>query len=783
MGKFKKIVALAAGLGMLGATLSGALAAPWTLDNYPKALGSPVTIVFGKDADVSDVVGATELASALKYEEETTTTTAATVSEGVLIKAAGNELNYNEDFEDIVDVLDKGDLDILADGTYDDNEGDNENSVTYTQELSFTNGTNILKYTTDDNEDNEPLGTYIEINDDENTYTYTLEFDDSVTYTNTSTGVDNDLEDTELTIMGNTYTIVDAGVSGGELNYLKLFGGVMELTIKEDETKTVQIDDTSYEITCKEVWTSSGNEVYAIFEVNGEESSKLSEGQSDEVSGLRIALKTAVDEEAGEGEDWATLYVGANVVELTDGQEVKVNGDELDGSEVTFDVTGDEWDGFSISYKPEDDLWLGVGEEWTDPVFGRFKFVFAGLEKTTETITASTSADDGTLTFKNNAGDTLEIPFVDNESIVFPGDDRVDQHVYTRQGGSSATQIEQGGNLLIYNDDYCNATDPKTVEDCEGIKLLVVTSGNEARIVEITDIDTDHNETDLKDLTTGTTWTNKDYTDGTPTEIDLWGGTSINITIDSTKGLVKVHGGLLDGATDYIETSLEGKVYLKFDRPNCEVSLKNSDYGDLFKFNFTTLDGDMVIKNIWPDNLVDIEKDSETKAEIDANNTGAILTWDSEDKDDLTIEYPEEEVYADVYVTPISATLVAGTNVEVKTVDAVSKLDSEVGNIAGVTTDGVILIGGPCVNTLTAEAMGKTYPACGADSGIPENKGIIKAYEVGDKKVLLVAGWSADDTRRACLALKYPTYKDWGLTGTEAEVTGTSFTDISVTTV
>ena len=778
MGKFKKIVALAAGLGMLGATLSGALATPWTLDNYPKALGSPVTIVYGKDADVSDVVGATELANALKYEEETTTTTAATVSEGVLIKAAGEELNYNEDFEDIIDVLDKGDLDILADGTYEDNEGDNENSVTYTQELSFTNGTNILKYTTDDNEDNEPLGTYIEINDKENTYTYTLEFDDSVKYTNTSTGVDDDLEDTELTIMGNTYTIVDAGVSGGELNYLKLFGGVMELTISEGETKTVQIGDTSYEISCDNVWTSG--DVYALISVNGEQSSKLKEGQSDEVSGLRIAVKTAVDEEAGESADWVTLYVGANVVELTDGQEVKVNGEELDGSEVSFDVTGDEWDGFSISYKPEDDLWLAVGEEWTDPVFGRFKFVFAGLEKTTETISASTSADDGTLTLTNNAGDTLEIPFVDNESTVFPGDDLVEDDVYTNQGGHG--QIEKGGNLLIYDGDYCNATGSKTVEDCEGIKLLVVTSGNEARIVEITDIDTDHNETDLKDLTTGTTWTNKEYVDGTPTKIDLWGGTSINITIDSSAKLVKINDGLLN-ASEYIETSLEGRVYLKFDGSNCEVSLKNSDAEDLFKFNFTTVDGDMVIKNIWPNNLVDIEKDSETKAEIDAANMGAILTWDSDDKDDLTIEYPEEDVYADVYVTPIGATLVAGTNVEVKTIDVVSKFDDEVGSIADATTEGLIIVGGPCINKLAAEAMGKTYPACGAESGIPENKGIIKTYEISGKKVLLIAGWSADDTRRACLALKYPTYKDWGLTGTEAEVTGTSLSDISVTTV
>ncbi len=780
MGKFKKIVALAAGLGMLGATLSGALAAPWTLDNYPKALGSPVTIVFGKDADVSDVVGATELASALKYEEETTTTTAATVSEGVLIKSAGDELNYEECFSNITSTLDSSDLDILADQTYDDNEGDNENSVTYTQEISFTygtDGTNCLKFTIDENEDNEPAGTYIEITDDDDTYTYTLEFDDSVAYTNTSTGVDNDLEDTELTIMGNTYTIVDAGVSGGELNYLKLFGGVMELTIKEGETKTIQIDDTSYEITCDNVWTS-GNDEYTLISVNGEQSSKLSEGQSDEVSGLRIAVKTVVDEEAAESEDWVQLYVGANVVELTDGQEVKVNGEELDGSEVTFDVTSDEWDGFSISYKPEDDLWLAVGEEWTDPVFGRFKFVFAGLEKTTETIKATTSGDDGTLTLTNNAGDTLEIPFIGNGTVVYPGDDLVESDVYTKQGDATS-QIAGGGNLLIKNENYCNATDK--IEDCEGI-LLLVASSNEVRIIEITDIDTDNNQTDLKDLTTGTTWTNEDYTPGQGTVIDLWGSATINITIDHDNKLVKINDGLL--GSDYIETPLEGRVYLSFDKPNSQVTVKNEDNETLFVFNFTTSDEDTVLDDINVYNeMMDQEEDSDIKVGLDAADYGAIITWDSEDKDDLTIEYPEEEVYADVYVTPISATLVAGTNVEVKTVDAVSKLDSEVGNIAGVTTDGVILIGGPCVNTLTAEAMGKTYPACGADSGIPENKGIIKAYEVGDKKVLLVAGWSADDTRRACLALKYPTYKDWGLTGTEAEVTGTSLSDISVTTV
>jgi len=86
----------------------------------------------------------------------------------------------------------------------------------------------------------------------------------------------------------------------------------------------------------------------------------------------------------------------------------------------------------------------------------------------------------------------------------------------------------------------------------------------------------------------------------------------------------------------------------------------------------------------------------------------------------------------------------------------------------------MILVGGPAVNRLTAEAMGLSYPTYGADSGIPEGKGLLKlingAFAEG-KVALVVAGWNAENTRAACQVLQ--DYQSYTLSGEAMEVTGT----------
>ncbi len=60
-------------------------------------------------------------------------------------------------------------------------------------------------------------------------------------------------------------------------------------------------------------------------------------------------------------------------------------------------------------------------------------------------------------------------------------------------------------------------------------------------------------------------------------------------------------------------------------------------------------------------------------------------------------------------------------------------------------------------------------------------KGKIKFYDNGGNVALVVAGYSGDDTRRAAKVLAQ--YDQYALSGSEVEVEGTTFTDMTVKTV
>jgi len=70
--------------------------------------------------------------------------------------------------------------------------------------------------------------------------------------------------------------------------------------------------------------------------------------------------------------------------------------------------------------------------------------------------------------------------------------------------------------------------------------------------------------------------------------------------------------------------------------------------------------------------------------------------------------------------------------------------------IVDFSKENVISVGGPCANGVTAELM--NFPPSCSDA-IEPNTGIIKLYEFESTSALVVAGFSAMDTRRACRAL------------------------------
>jgi hypothetical protein len=107
---------------------------------------------------------------------------------------------------------------------------------------------------------------------------------------------------------------------------------------------------------------------------------------------------------------------------------------------------------------------------------------------------------------------------------------------------------------------------------------------------------------------------------------------------------------------------------------------------------------------------------------------------------------------------------------------AVAKLDTEIGTAEKARN--IITVGGPCINRITAEAMGLTYPACGEASTIPEDSAIIEVMDdvfTTGKVVVVVAGWEAEHTRLACSVLQnYDAHAAEFGTAAKVIITGTT---------
>jgi len=121
-----------------------------------------------------------------------------------------------------------------------------------------------------------------------------------------------------------------------------------------------------------------------------------------------------------------------------------------------------------------------------------------------------------------------------------------------------------------------------------------------------------------------------------------------------------------------------------------------------------------------------------------------------------TINFPGVFTFGNVYIMTPTGTISSGgtggtiTTQQVLPIQAdVVKLDTDSDISTAIQNNDVIIVGGPCINKIAAQALGKTYPACGAASGIPENAALIQLFAdkfATGKTALLIAGWEADNT-------------------------------------
>lgn len=793
----KKIAAFAGGAIMVGATMTGALAA---LDNLPQpfvtasgvfdsyvvvgTLGWNPNAAFNSEAVTGlarDIASGIDIGASFAQVATSAASGSAatsTVSEGTTIELSGDMPYYGQDVYTVDSTMTSTDLDILDDGLFKESKGTNSNDVDYTQKIEFPTNTMNLTFSKDSESDNEEVAPHLLVSKSTAMYNYTMKFTTAVTYSNSTTAatVTDDWKNSKLSIQGKSYTISDAAVSGIALDKLTLLSGAMTATQGEYTTQTYTVNGNSYEV---EVLIISDDDDEVQFRVNGDTTDVLAEGDVFELAdGVELGVDFVTPNEGSEaaGADQVTFYLGAQKLVLENGDKITMNDKEIEDWDARAFFTSGDNGGAStnklekivIQVTPDDNQYLAAGGELVDPVFGNWKVIYGGEKADFETYTAETGTKDGSFTVLNMDGKEVEIPLVLDETTneVVLGND------YDFADGTDATvtTLGQGAGIIVgqamFVGDGDIAVGASSITDVEGLEILATASSGELHLLKIKDIDTTNSEYDIEDITDGVTYENLDY--NTSEDVGFMSDFRLNFSSSAAK-TVYAHN-VWDYATAKTFLTNNGAI-ISFNInnstfasgpgfPGVEFAVKDersSGAGNVtFHFaNKGATDDEMQVKGVsYTGGMTDEEKDADYQVGIDSANYGTTVRWDSEDKNDLTIQYPDDRTEHYVYVAPTSAITSAATSgaVSVNYINAatgISRTDADFAS--SVPTKNVILIGGPTVNELVSDLAAAGETMTSAEWADKVDTAVIELVEdaFGTYDALIIAGYEAKDTALA----------------------------------
>jgi len=748
--KIVKIVGGAlAGAAMLGSVFSGAFGAMSLADLPSPFITSDgkfdAYVVVGDSAAAADIAAGMDISAAFAQKAAVSAGTGGatqTLSGDVfLIDQSGNHLVLNENLKDVYETITKTEMPkLLPGGTVSLSSGD------YKFDEMITlgeNGTVVFKKNTNANDKEAKL--YLEFPESSTVYTYKQMYSKPLTSANSS-GSLTELKDDSMYIMGKEYRVGKASISGDKGLILELIGGANEDTISTGDERTYTIDGKEYKVKLNSVGTSN-NKDRASFNVNGEsftlgatETHKLNDG-------LEFGVKEIIMGPAsGESKSQATFYLGADKIVLSDDDvtssanpgEYKVGSVQKENMEVQIGAQPEasKWKINSIEIKakaPSDGIYVPVDGKLSEKIgseavmLGGMDIVFKGLtEQPTEQVRLYKSSDTKyKLEYTAKGG----YKFSDDVFVIDSDSGNVTSKiVYNESKG-----IGVGDYFILNEGDYSNIY--KFVSN--STDKIKIKNMNEDVTIDLYYIGS---KSELNFHGRNVDW---NYTSGDRLYIDMDGKDRYN-----GNNAVPIKTGY--GATITF-ANLDGSKKSGTVNLTTEGYADNSTENDTLTFSVTNSSGTLKVEysSGIDDGLINKE---DTDWSYGYSNYGVYVEENTAgDQNEYKITYPDEQRYATVYVTgkEVKTTAASTTGpVVVQPIDAsagVGKLASEV----GTPTKNVILVGGPEANPLVkqlAEA-GKTWKT----SEYTADAAIIQLVEnaFGSNDALIVAGWSAGDTRLA----------------------------------
>lgn len=776
----KRIAALAGATTMVTATIMGAAA--YDLSDYPMPFVENGVfngkIVVGSTAKTSDVVGAIDIAASLQADSATPVDVSGnegivSVTGGVQVKSSSEDFNFGDALNTWDSgVFDDNDFpDLLADGMVEDDDGGS-----YDFEQTITLGDAALGFAQNDDYGAEPVY-YLDLGGATNKYIeYQVHFKDVLDAT--------DLTDSEtIEMFGKTYTFDPDNADGQDF---VLYGSDTTVVINQGEPVTVEVGDVEYTI---EVLGGNSDFSTANIRVTGEgttSTKSLTSGDSKKMAGLDIYVEDIFISNIGENSIAVSIFVGSNKIvipnaaeswtelEINDVTDTKIDGYLAASSghagdavlflqDIYFRVNPTDFDNPAIN---DDWNWLVMGENgFEDPLFD-FQLDFTGM---------SPSLESRKMTEIGRSGDVYELTFTNNDG------DEVKFELFEAPTATTLTTGD-GGNVKFTATSF-SEDEFFILEDTEA-----KVSDRSTYVFEITDINQGDGEVTLKGVGSGSseTYENGEEIEDTGVYAQVYGGNfhlrnsanSSNVnslsrvvvdggmvvtfgTIGTDAGEQKVNVTFLEDVEDEDEQSVE-QFYVTIEGDSSDDIVMSSASWNVSSYGDTDESGD-----------IDYEVSSYgTFVEQERDNSGEYLrVWYGTDETDFNIFLNGPDA-----VVIRSGSSDGGTAYMINdfVVGQVAVLDTDAAGLLG--DDNLIVVGGPCVNTVAMNLMGNPEDCT---EGFMQGKGKIKLFS--EQNALLVAGYSADDTVGASYVLA--DYSSYGLSGNEVEVITTDLTNLEVNVV
>lgn len=783
-------------------TTAGTLSSPVIVigDTVPTAGLSRADTI----ARTKDVLGAADIAAAVAGYATTTVSTGAgasvAVSGGADASTVDNKLYISSVLNKAKNTLTATELPtILAKGTV------TVSGVGYEYDQYITLGSNPkVNYNTVSAANILDPVMYLSVA----TATATPLYNTTVVFNKPLNLSDSHTQGKRLTLFGKDYTI--APTSGGttlNFNPLVLQGYGVTETLTLATPATVSIGGTSYTVEA----TFIGNN-QLLLKVGDITSDTLVAGDTDVISGLDIYVKSILYSGVAGIDSMAVVSLGSEKLTLTNGEAVTLGtATTLDGT--LADLTGDA-NGLSkltVSVVAEDSTkgYINSATPFTEPVFGgAFKVAFNELtpsltDASRDTVTVTAGNTQASVAFTDYRGNAKTLNFA-----------RIVTATGVRNLNTSSTQrIVVIENETINRNDMFVFAPSQESEFGHILKLASITGvGGASPKFKIEDVVTGSSTTYNID-SDGTTDIYIDgqlisVTNVTSSVNMIWGTAGSYVAFP----LIKLQNGeymtFVDNKTALLQqtiyelpgntsvsvhnTTLSGADYAEVTAGKIHYHFMNTSATDLWLVNITDSAGAALVTT-FPAIVIMQEKDNSTVKDFigirtyerDTTNhyigtaaptftdgVGAMRQWSSDtymysavnmfgtyitrsapaaSGETVKVYYPDTQAVATVGIGTNPTFSVGG----VGTVEAATKITSPVSKLASEVSStapgaDLILIGGPCANSLTAAVMAADNVTCGAWT---YTTGIIKEYTgafTDGSKALVIAGTTADNTRSLC---------------------------------